>query len=68
MQGKNWPEPLIGGGTKTGGITQRLAQRGLVQEYDNLLAQLDIEQLRQKAKCYASAKDCCDAHVSALRD
>ncbi|MFJ5375920.1 hypothetical protein ACIPSX_00990 [Pectobacterium sp. CHL-2024] len=53
---------------KTGGIAQRLAQRELAQEYDGLLAQLDIEQLRQKAKCYASAKDCCDAHVSDLRD
>ncbi|KHS94761.1 capsid size determination protein [Pectobacterium parvum] len=47
---------------------QRLAQRELAQEYDGLLAQLEIEQLRQKAKCYASAKDCCDAHASALRD
>ncbi|MFJ5506549.1 capsid size determination protein [Pectobacterium carotovorum] len=46
----------------------RLAQRELAQEYDGLLAQLEIEQLRQKAKCYASAKDCCDAHASALRD
>ncbi|MEQ9997950.1 capsid size determination protein [Pectobacterium versatile] len=47
---------------------QRLAQRELAQEYDGLLAQLEIEQLRQKAKCYASAKDCCNAHASALRD
>ncbi|WP_323666401.1 capsid size determination protein [Pectobacterium punjabense] len=47
---------------------QRLAQRELAQEYDGLLAQLDIEQLRQKAKCHASAKDCCNAHASALRD
>ncbi|MEI7285064.1 capsid size determination protein [Pectobacterium carotovorum] len=47
---------------------QRLAQRELAQEYDGLLAQLEIEQLRNKAKCYASAKDCCDAHACALRD
>lgn len=47
---------------------QRLAQRELAQEYAGLLAQLEIEQLRQKAKCYASAKDCCNAHTSALRD
>ncbi|MBA5205505.1 capsid size determination protein [Pectobacterium aroidearum] len=47
---------------------QRLAQRELAQEYDGLLAQLEIEQLRQKAKCSASAKDCCDAHASALRN
>ena len=46
----------------------RLAQRELAQEYDGLLAQLEIEQLRQKAKCSASAKDCCDAHAGALRD
>ena len=33
-----------------------------------MLAQLEIEQLRKKATCYASAKDCCDAHASALHD
>ncbi|WP_263064589.1 capsid size determination protein [Dickeya dadantii] len=47
---------------------QRLAQRELAHEYDGLLAQLEIDQLRQQATCHASAKACCHAHASALRD
>ncbi|MCU1793230.1 capsid size determination protein [Pectobacterium polaris] len=45
---------------------QRLAQRELAQEYDGLLAQLEIDQLKQKAKCHHSAKECRDAYKTAL--
>ncbi|WP_405081086.1 capsid size determination protein [Pectobacterium versatile] len=45
---------------------QRLAQRELAQEYDGLLAQLEIDQLKQKAKCHHSAKECWRDYNSAL--